>query len=110
MASSSSSGTSTARTGDQPPSERVLLKIIVLGAANVGKSSVLRRYTAEKFSETRRPTIGADFSTKKIRVEDTEVVIQIWDTAGQERFHQGVAHKTRVHAHSLTHTYTCVHQ
>ena len=37
----------------------------------------------------RRPTVGADFLTKKIVVDDVDVVIQIWDTAGQERFHQG---------------------
>ena len=39
------------------------------------------------FSEQFKPTIGADFSNKEIRLEDDKVVIlQIWDTAGQERF------------------------
>ena len=41
----------------------------------------------KQFSEQFKPTIGADFSNKEIRLEDDKVVIlQIWDTAGQERF------------------------
>jgi Ras-related protein Rab-7A len=37
----------------------------------------------------RRPTVGADFLSKRIVLHDTDVALQIWDTAGQERFHQG---------------------
>lgn len=37
----------------------------------------------------RRPTVGADFLSKKMNIHDVEVFLQIWDTAGQERFHQG---------------------
>ena len=81
---------SSSSRNEQQSLERLLLKIIVLGASNVGKSSLLRRYTTDKFSETRRPTIGADFSTKKLVIDGTDVIIQIWDTAGQERFHQGI--------------------
>jgi Ras-related protein Rab-7A len=33
--------------------------------------------------------VGADFMTKKIKIEDSDVLLQLWDTAGQERFHQG---------------------
>jgi GTPase SAR1 family protein len=33
--------------------------------------------------------VGADFSTKKVLLNDSEVIVQIWDTAGLERFHHG---------------------
>ncbi|CAM9493148.1 unnamed protein product [Discosporangium mesarthrocarpum] len=68
---------------------RVLLKIIVLGCSNVGKTSLMKRYVANDFSDKRRPTIGADFMTKEIVAGDQPMLLQIWDTAGQERFHQG---------------------
>ena len=64
-------------------SKRELLKIIVLGAANVGKTSMMKRYITDRFIAERRPTVGADFMTKKLKVEGTDVILQLWDTAGQ---------------------------
>jgi Ras-related protein Rab-7A len=64
------------------------LKIIVLGAANVGKTSLMKRYCTSTFSYSRKATIGADFMTKAITLNDDQVILQIWDTAGSERFHQ----------------------
>jgi len=64
------------------------LKIIVLGAANAGKTSLMKRYCTSRFSPARKATIGADFMTKTITLNDEDVVLQIWDTAGSERFHQ----------------------
>jgi small GTP-binding protein len=49
----------------------------------------LYRFATGRFSGLRRPTVGADFLSKKIEIHDCEVALQIWDTAGQERFHQG---------------------
>ena len=39
-----------------------------------------------RFTEAFKPTIGADFSNKEIRIGDKIVTLQIWDTAGQERY------------------------
>ena len=39
-----------------------------------------------KFTDTFKPTIGADFSNKEITINGRIVTLQIWDTAGQERF------------------------
>uniref|UniRef100_A0A7S2RVV0 Ras-related protein Rab n=1 Tax=Rhizochromulina marina TaxID=1034831 RepID=A0A7S2RVV0_9STRA len=69
--------------------ERVVLKIIVLGSSNVGKTSLMRRFCKNSFSEARRATTGADFSSKRMSFAGQEVMLQIWDTAGQERFHHG---------------------
>jgi Ras-related protein Rab-7A len=62
------------------------LKIIVLGDSGVGKTSLLVRYVDNKFSLATKSTIGADFLSKQIEVDDQAVTLQIWDTAGQERF------------------------
>lgn len=46
----------------------------------------------QRFSSQYKATIGADFLTKELVLDDKRVVMQIWDTAGQERFQSlGVA-------------------
>lgn len=73
------------------------LKIVILGDAGVGKTSLMNRYSTGKFTGQYKATIGADFLTKQVMVTDTFgqrhlVTLQIWDTAGQERFQSlGVA-------------------
>ncbi|KAK1347309.1 small GTP-binding protein [Hamiltosporidium tvaerminnensis] len=62
-------------------------KILILGESNVGKTSILYRFTEGIFKYTLMNTIGIDFVSKDIKVEDKDVRLQIWDTAGQERFH-----------------------
>eukprot|EP00696_Hemimastix_kukwesjijk_P014351 gnl/Hemi2/28338_TR9362_c0_g1_i1.p2 gnl/Hemi2/28338_TR9362_c0_g1~~gnl/Hemi2/28338_TR9362_c0_g1_i1.p2 ORF type:complete len:212 (-),score=76.63 gnl/Hemi2/28338_TR9362_c0_g1_i1:127-762(-) len=72
--------------------KKVLLKVIILGDSNVGKTSLMHQYVHQKFSQQYKATIGADFLTKEIVVDDRLVTMQIWDTAGQERFQSlGVA-------------------
>ena len=70
-------------------SDRPIVKVIVLGSSNVGKTALMKRYTTGKFNDVRRATVGADFMTKVMTLNDTEIIVQVWDTAGQEKFHQG---------------------
>merc|ERR1719320_1983041 len=72
--------------------KKVLLKVIILGDSGVGKTSLMNQYVNKKFSKQYKATIGADFLTKEVMVDDRLVTMQIWDTAGQERFQSlGVA-------------------
>ncbi|OBZ86152.1 putative Ras-related protein Rab7 [Choanephora cucurbitarum] len=67
-------------------------KVIILGDSGVGKTSLMNQYVNKKFSNQYKATIGADFLTKEVLVDDRLVTMQIWDTAGQERFQSlGVA-------------------
>lgn len=66
--------------------KKVLLKVIILGESGVGKTALLHQYVNGKFIEEHKATIGADFLTKELQVDDKMVTLQIWDTAGQERF------------------------
>ncbi|KAJ4952138.1 hypothetical protein NE237_028970 [Protea cynaroides] len=71
---------------------RTLLKVIVLGDSGVGKTSLMNQYVHNKFCQQYKVTIGADFVTKDLQIDDRIVTQQIWDTAGQERFQSlGVA-------------------
>nr|XP_009862377.1 ras-related protein rab7-like [Ciona intestinalis]XP_026691338.1 ras-related protein rab7-like [Ciona intestinalis] len=72
--------------------KKTLLKVIILGDSGVGKTSLMNQYVNKKFSNQYKATIGADFLTKEVMVDDRLVTMQIWDTAGQERFQSlGVA-------------------
>ena len=67
-----------------------ILKIVMLGDCAVGKTSIIQNYIRKSISQVYKPTIGADFHSKRVEIEEngeTKVVtLQIWDTAGQERF------------------------
>ena len=63
-----------------------LFKVVLIGDSGVGKSNLLSRFTRNEFSLESKSTIGVEFATRSIRVDDKIVKAQIWDTAGQERF------------------------
>ncbi|KAF8024993.1 hypothetical protein BT93_F1984 [Corymbia citriodora subsp. variegata] len=66
--------------------------VFALGVSRVGKTSLMNQYVHKKFSQQYKATIGADFVTKELQIDDKLVTLQIWDTAGQERFQSlGVA-------------------
>lgn len=72
--------------------KKVLLKVIILGDSGVGKTSLMNQYVHKRFSNQYKATIGADFLTKEVMIDNKLVTLQIWDTAGQERFQSlGVA-------------------
>ena len=64
-------------------------KILVLGESSVGKTSLLVRYTEDKFENTVQ-TIGVDVKNKYVMYENKKIQLELWDTAGQERF-KGIA-------------------
>ncbi|QRV76201.1 Ras-like GTP-binding protein RYL2 [Ceratobasidium sp. AG-Ba] len=61
-------------------------KVVIMGSAGVGKTSLVTRYVEERFAPQTTTTTGAFFHSKKVTVDGTKVRLQIWDTAGQERF------------------------
>ncbi|XP_040889207.1 ras-related protein rab7 isoform X2 [Toxotes jaculatrix] len=64
----------------------VTLKIILIGNSGVGKSSFMNRYVNHRFTNMYRATIGTDFLSKTVNIDEETVTLQIWDTAGTERF------------------------
>lgn len=57
-------------------------KIILLGDSNVGKTSILKRYSDNTFSEQQAPTIGLAFYKKVVERKNIKITLEIWDTAG----------------------------
>ena len=64
----------------------IKFKIMVIGESKVGKTSVIKKYTQNKFGGVYLTTVGVDFQDKIINIDDRKIRLQIWDTAGQERF------------------------
>ncbi|XP_041859846.1 ras-related protein Rab-7L1-like [Melanotaenia boesemani] len=64
-----------------------LLKILIVGDGNVGKSSFVLRYVSGQFNRSYKMTVGVDFSVKVLQWSDREKVrLHLWDIAGQEHF------------------------
>jgi len=66
-----------------------LFKYIIIGNSGVGKSCTLLQFTDNEFQNSHEVTIGVEFGTQTIELENKEkkiIKIQIWDTAGQECF------------------------
>lgn len=73
-------------TSGQPVKPTTSVKLVLLGEAAVGKSSLVLRFVSDDFQENKEPTIGAAFLTQKCSLPEHTVKFEIWDTAGQERF------------------------
>ena len=61
-------------------------KIIFVGDAGVGKTTIISRIMDNPFSEVYEPSIGVDFMSKNIKYRGQSVKLQMWDTAGQEKY------------------------
>jgi Ras-related protein Rab-2A len=60
-----------------------LFKYIIVGDTSVGKSCILLQFLEKKFKFDHDTTIGVEFGSKVISIDDKQVKLQIWDTAGQ---------------------------
>lgn len=64
-----------------------LYKIVIIGDSGVGKTNLVSQFAQKEFIEETKPTIGVEFCTRNINVDENTVAkVQLWDTAGQERY------------------------
>ena len=73
-------------------SANYIIKLLTLGDTEVGKTSIVLRYSDDKFHQNKISTIGVDFKVKMITKGNEKIKISIYDTAGQERFKNIVKH------------------
>ncbi|MHA1917425.1 MAG: Rab family GTPase [Candidatus Ranarchaeia archaeon] len=65
-----------------------VFKVVLLGEGGVGKTSLILKYTQNKFEENYKPTLGTDFAVHIVEYNNQKVCFQIWDLGGQEHFEQ----------------------
>jgi Ras-related protein Rab-32 len=74
-------------TPSTPEKRECLYKILVIGELGTGKTSFIKRYVHQFFSQNYRATIGVDFALKVLNWDQSTIIrLQLWDIAGQERF------------------------
>ena len=74
-------------SSDETSNEKIInVKIIIIGDAGVGKTSLLHRFIFNKFQKDPKQTISVEYSSKLMKIQDKNLRLQLWDTAGQERF------------------------
>ena len=70
--------------------DHVKRKILLLGDGAVGKTSLIRRFVVDKFSDDYITTIGTKVTKKDLRIEapgkTTDLTIMIWDVLGQKGY------------------------
>lgn len=59
-----------------------LFKLIIIGDTAVGKSCLLHRLTNNEFMTDHEVTVGVEFGTLLVKLEQQVFKLQIWDTAG----------------------------
>ena len=69
---------------EDPGDYDLSFKIIIIGDTNVGKSCLALKACKNFFEEDYRPTIGFEFLTFFVKIEESNLKLQIWDTCGQE--------------------------
>merc|ERR1719507_1244680 len=68
------------------PTQDHLFKLIVIGDTGVGKSCLMKRVMDNEFKEEHQVTIGVEFGSYGLKIDNKIIKLQIWDTAGQESF------------------------
>jgi Ras-related protein Rab-8A len=68
---------------DSSTAPEFLAKVIIVGDSGVGKTNLLTKYCDNEFEDAYVATIGVDFKLKMVKVDRTNIKLQIWDTAGQ---------------------------
>jgi len=62
-------------------------KVVFVGNSSSGKTCLVERFVNDNFFEKENPTIGVDFLTKNVELDDNDrLFLNLWDTSGQEKF------------------------
>ena len=63
-----------------------VFKIVIIGDAAVGKTSLINQFVEGSFQEDYKPTLGANIVRKDVNLDNARVRLIMWDLAGQEKY------------------------
>ena len=67
-------------------SEEIRYKLIVIGDELVGKTSILNRFKSNQFNAIYEPTVGLEFQSIPILIDDQSVNLLLYDVSGHQKF------------------------
>jgi Ras-related protein Rab-1A len=67
-------------------SPKYVFKVVIVGEGGVGKTSLILRYTQDRFLGEYITTIGTNFAVKTLNVDGQQIKLQLWDLGGQQQF------------------------
>ncbi|MFX1389037.1 MAG: Rab family GTPase [Promethearchaeota archaeon] len=73
-------------TGETNLEREFVYKIVILGDAAVGKTSLINQFVEGSFQEDYKPTLGANIVRKDVNLNGIKVRLIMWDLAGQEKY------------------------
>lgn len=79
----------------------ITLKLLTIGDASVGKTCIMLRFAEDDFPMNTMPTIGVEYKTKRVTLDNKQLKLQVWDTAGQERYHKTLSSTFYRRAHGI---------
>lgn len=65
----------------------ITFKVIIVGDAEVGKTSLVRQHTRAKFDAQYHSTVGVNIAKETLTIGDKTISLLIWDIAGQQQFY-----------------------
>jgi len=68
-----------------------IYKTVLVGEGGVGKTSITLRYTEDRFDDEMKMTIGVNFASKKMTIDNANVTLMLWDLGGQPRFREVIS-------------------
>ncbi|XP_011425085.2 ras-related protein RabC [Magallana gigas] len=83
-----------------------MFKVVLLGEAGVGKSSIFLRLKENVFGESLQPTVGIESCSKIVKIDGQSITFSIWDTAGAERF-KTITRNYYRNTHAVLLVYSC---
>merc|ERR1711998_544064 len=94
---------------DCSSSKKKVFKIVVVGDANVGKTSLIYRYCKQKRPDSTSATLGCEYSAKRVEREekDTTILLQIFDIQGLERYRKQAPRAFFRDAHGAVVVFDC---
>ena len=60
-----------------------LMKLILVGDSGVGKTNILSKYLKNDFDPDSKATVGVEFGTKNIEIDNKRIKVQIWEDINQ---------------------------
>ncbi|RPB15768.1 P-loop containing nucleoside triphosphate hydrolase protein [Morchella conica CCBAS932] len=72
--------------GAEAKRNSVVIKVGMVGDAQIGKTSLMVKYVEGSFDEDYIQTLGVNFMEKTISIRNTEITFSIWDLGGQREF------------------------